>query len=223
MGASSEPNPWDSDRLRLPAEMMGETERRRQPPRHRLRGPLIKGPISDAWIASACRLPGAGLHVVMAYRFDGNRFRLKRRGQVISEREGAGRSPVSGLRRNANSPGAGFRPRRPSVRPAPGLPGDPPSGRRNEGRTNRPDVGGGSWSWVGSQAVHRITRRMDDPSAGFRSRCGVIASLTHCRLRPQMVKRAYLSEIGPPESIQPANDTLSAVVPTARHAVKCAE
>jgi hypothetical protein len=53
---------------------------RRRPPRHRPGDPFIKGPIVYTWIASACRLPGAGLHVAMAYRFHRGRFRLKRRG-----------------------------------------------------------------------------------------------------------------------------------------------
>ncbi len=80
MGALSEPNPWELDRLRLPIGMVVETGGRRLPPRHRPGDPFIKGPVAHAWIASASRLPGAGLHVAMAYRFYGNRFRFKRRG-----------------------------------------------------------------------------------------------------------------------------------------------
>jgi hypothetical protein len=68
---------WDLDRLRLPPEMIGETGRRRKPPRHRPGEPFIKGPIAYAWIASACRLSGSGLQVAMAYRFHAGRFRYR--------------------------------------------------------------------------------------------------------------------------------------------------
>jgi hypothetical protein len=79
MGSPSLPgvDEWDLDRLRLPAEFFGEMERRRKPPRHRSGDPFIKGPIPHAWIASACRLPGAGLRVAMAYRFHAGRFRFR--------------------------------------------------------------------------------------------------------------------------------------------------
>jgi hypothetical protein len=70
---------WDLDRLRLPAERVGSLETRRRPPRHRPGDPFIKGPIPHAWIPSACRLPGAGLPVAMAYRFLCCRFRRSNR------------------------------------------------------------------------------------------------------------------------------------------------
>jgi len=69
---------WDLDRLRLPAELVGDVSGRRRPPRHRPGDPFIKGPIPYAWIASACWLPGSGLHVAMAYRFHFWRFRFRR-------------------------------------------------------------------------------------------------------------------------------------------------
>jgi hypothetical protein len=72
---------WDLDRLRSPAESVGETTGRRRPPRHRPGDPFIKGPIAYAWIASACRFPGAGLQVSTAYRFCRGRFRFNRRGR----------------------------------------------------------------------------------------------------------------------------------------------
>ncbi len=83
MGSPSHPenDVWDLDRLRLPAELVGDPSGRRRPPRHRPGDPFIKGPIPYAWIASACRLPGAGLHVAMSYRFYLSRFRFKRRGR----------------------------------------------------------------------------------------------------------------------------------------------
>src|SRR5262245_29262320 len=80
MGSLSESDVWDLDRLRLPAGMVENLETRRRPPRHRPGDPFIKGPISYTWIASACRLPGAGLRVAMSYRFYRGRFRFKRRG-----------------------------------------------------------------------------------------------------------------------------------------------
>jgi DNA-binding transcriptional ArsR family regulator len=70
---------WDLDRLRLPAERVGNLETRRRPPRHWPGDPFIKGPIPHAWIASACRLPGAGLAVAMGYRFLCCRFRWRNR------------------------------------------------------------------------------------------------------------------------------------------------
>ena len=90
-------------------------------------------------------------------------------GQVIPEGAAPGRRPVSGLRRDGDSPGAGLRPRRPSVRPAPGLPGDPPSGRRLEGRRNRPDVGGGSrgQDWIISGSSNLSVNLSDNDWSRF--------------------------------------------------------
>jgi hypothetical protein len=73
-----ETDDWDLDQLRLPPELVGDLTPKRRPPRHRPGDPFIKGPISFAWIATACRLPGAGLHVAMAYRFHSQRFRFRR-------------------------------------------------------------------------------------------------------------------------------------------------
>jgi hypothetical protein len=69
------PDIWDLDQLRLPAELIGDLSCRRRPPRHRQGESFIKGPIPYVWIAKACRLPGAGLSVVMALRFLCSRFR----------------------------------------------------------------------------------------------------------------------------------------------------
>ncbi len=83
MGSPSHPenDAWDLDRLQLPTELTGDSSGRRRPPRHRPGDPFIKGPIPHAWIALACRLPGAGLHVAITYRFYRGRFRFKRRGR----------------------------------------------------------------------------------------------------------------------------------------------
>src|SRR5262249_49732909 len=70
---------WDLDRLRLPAERAGNLEERRRPPHHRPGDPFIKGPVPYAWIASACRLHGAGLQVAMSFRFLCCRFRSENR------------------------------------------------------------------------------------------------------------------------------------------------
>jgi hypothetical protein len=80
MSSLSEPDPWDLNQLRITPEMVGRLETRRRPPRHRPGDPFIKGPIPYAWIGSACRLPGAGFHVAMSYRFYRGRFRFERRG-----------------------------------------------------------------------------------------------------------------------------------------------
>ena len=69
---------WDLDRLRLPAELVGDDSGRKRPPRHRRGEPFIRGPIPYRWMVSACRLPGSGLHVAMAYRFHSQRFRFRR-------------------------------------------------------------------------------------------------------------------------------------------------
>jgi len=75
----SESEVWDLERFRLPAELIGDLSTRRRPPRHRSGDPFIKGPIPYAWIASASRLPGAGLRVAMACRFLCSRFRRPNR------------------------------------------------------------------------------------------------------------------------------------------------
>jgi hypothetical protein len=70
---------WDCDQLRLSANTVGTLGTRSRPPRHRPGDPFIKGPIPHPWIASACRLPGAGLRVAMAPRFLCCRFRSPNR------------------------------------------------------------------------------------------------------------------------------------------------
>jgi hypothetical protein len=70
---------WDLDRLRLPVELVGDVSTRRRPPRHRPGDPFIKGPIPYPWLASACRLPGSGLHVAMASLFLCCRFQRPNR------------------------------------------------------------------------------------------------------------------------------------------------
>jgi hypothetical protein len=70
---------WDLDRLRLPAEMIRNHPSSRRPPRHHPGDPFIRGPIPLPWIASACRLPAAGLRVAMACRFLCCRFQRENR------------------------------------------------------------------------------------------------------------------------------------------------
>jgi hypothetical protein len=81
MGSPSHPESdvWVLDQLRLPAERIGSLTGQRRPPRHQPGDPFIKGPIPYAWIASACRLPGSGLHVAMSYWFLCCRFRCENR------------------------------------------------------------------------------------------------------------------------------------------------
>jgi hypothetical protein len=74
MIASSDTDPFDLDQLRLPPEMIGSLSPKRRPPRHQPGDPFIKGPIPYTWMSSACRLPGVGLHVAMAYRLHAKRF-----------------------------------------------------------------------------------------------------------------------------------------------------
>ena len=69
----------DLERLRLPADKVRSLQSSGRPPRHRPGDPFIKGPIAYSWVASACRLPGAGLRVAMAFRFLCCRFRRESR------------------------------------------------------------------------------------------------------------------------------------------------
>ena len=64
--------------------------------------PFIKGPIPYAWIASACRLPGAGLRVAMAFRFLCCRFRRGNRWGLDAIAKGLGIS-VDSARRGLHS------------------------------------------------------------------------------------------------------------------------
>jgi hypothetical protein len=70
---------WNLDRLRLSHRTVETIGGRRRPPRHRPGDPFIKGPIPYVWIASACRLPSAGLRVAMTYRFLCCRFKRRNR------------------------------------------------------------------------------------------------------------------------------------------------
>jgi hypothetical protein len=72
-------DPWDLDSLQLPPEMIGDLSGGKRLPHHKPDDPFIKGPIPYAWISTACRLPGAGLHVAMAFRFLCCRFRQQNR------------------------------------------------------------------------------------------------------------------------------------------------
>jgi hypothetical protein len=67
------------ERLRLPAEQVGDDLARKRPPRHRAGELFIKGPIPYPWLASACQLPGSGFQVAMACRFLCCRFRRPNR------------------------------------------------------------------------------------------------------------------------------------------------
>jgi hypothetical protein len=78
MGIPLNTDPFDLIFLHSPPEMIGTLAPKRQPPRHRPGNAFIKGPIAYAWIASACRLPGVGLHVAIAYRLHAKRFALSR-------------------------------------------------------------------------------------------------------------------------------------------------
>jgi hypothetical protein len=56
------------------SSIIGDVIVSRRPPPHQPGYPFIKGPIPFDWIASACRLPGIGLHIAMAYRLHRKRF-----------------------------------------------------------------------------------------------------------------------------------------------------
>ena len=107
---------WDLDRLRLPAEWVGDLSARRRPPRHRPRDPFIKGPIPYAWIASACRLPGSGLQVAMACRFLCCRFRRREPlgpGRHRPHRAGRATGPPGGIADGVTRGGSLSRPTSP--------------------------------------------------------------------------------------------------------------
>jgi hypothetical protein len=71
-------DPFDLESLRLADLSLESVVLKRRPPRHRRGDPFLKGPISYAWIASACRLPGSGFHVAMSCRFQAKRFGFSR-------------------------------------------------------------------------------------------------------------------------------------------------
>lgn len=72
---ASEFDPWNLERLRLPAGASGKARASDRLPRHRNWEGFLKGPIPFVWIATAARLPGSGLHVATALRFLCDRFR----------------------------------------------------------------------------------------------------------------------------------------------------
>src|SRR4051812_16603695 len=72
-------DPWDVERLRLTAGLLSEAKPSKRPPRHRPGESFLLGPIPYAWMASACRLPGSGLHVASSFRFLCRRYRRTNR------------------------------------------------------------------------------------------------------------------------------------------------
>src|SRR5262245_470210 len=78
MGTPLNLDPFDLISFRLASEMIENLAPQRRPPRHRPGDAFIKGPIPYAWISSACRLPGVGLQVAIAYRLQAGRFALSR-------------------------------------------------------------------------------------------------------------------------------------------------
>jgi hypothetical protein len=82
------PDLWNPDQLRLPPEMVEELTRRKRPPCHKSDDPFIKGPIPYTWISTACRLPGVGLHVAMAFWFLSCRFRQQNRWGIEAHARG---------------------------------------------------------------------------------------------------------------------------------------
>jgi hypothetical protein len=134
------------DQLRLPPEMIGSLSGPRRPPRHRKGDPFIKGPIPYAWIASACRLPGAGLHVAISYRFLCSRFRWENRWglekiakglriSLRSARYGLRAAELAGLLSVSREPGCKLAV---SVSDLPGP---------DAGPTHRPLYGPIPWAW----------------------------------------------------------------------------
>jgi hypothetical protein len=91
-------DPWDVDRLRLPAGLIGEVKLSKQPPRHGPGEPFLKGPIPYAWMAAACRLPGSGLHVATTSRFLRDRFGRANRWGLEDVAEGLRVSPKTARR-----------------------------------------------------------------------------------------------------------------------------
>ena len=137
---------WDPDRFRLPAELIGDVGTRKRPPRHRSGESFIKGPIPYPWLASACRLPGSGLHVAMACRFlccryrQPNRWGLEAiaRGLRISKRSaqrGLHAAELAGLLAVVREPGCKLTV---SVLDIPG---------RKPGPGHRPLYGPSPWNW----------------------------------------------------------------------------
>ena len=70
---------WNPDHFRLHTKLSVTTSVPYKLPHHRPGEPFLKGPITFAWISTACQLPGVGLHVATALRFLDNRYQGKHR------------------------------------------------------------------------------------------------------------------------------------------------
>src|SRR5512135_2666115 len=148
----SEIDLWDLDRLRLPPDLFGDLMTRRRPPRHHYGEAFLRGPISFLWVATACRLPGVGLHVALVVRFLRDRFRRGRdrrwtldtiasglRVSVKSVRRGLDQTERAGLLSVARKPGRKI------------IAADVPILKLSEGETgsnHRPLYGPIPWAWL---------------------------------------------------------------------------
>jgi hypothetical protein len=137
---------WNLDRFRLPADRVGNLSDRNRPPRHRSGDPFIKGPIPHAWIASASRLPGAGLRVAMAFRFLCCRFRRENRWGLNTIADGLRISDdsVRCALNAAEQAGLLAVERKPGCKPAVSVLGLP---EPEAGPMRRPLYGPIPWSW----------------------------------------------------------------------------
>jgi hypothetical protein len=140
--------PFNLESLRPLDSMIGDLTPRRCPPRHRPRDPFIRGPISYTWISLACRLPGVGLHVAMAYRLLVKRFALsggRHAGvQDIAGGLRVGRDTVRFGLRAAERAGLLSVVRGPGCKPIVSIP-DPPESETKS--THRPLYGPIPWAW----------------------------------------------------------------------------
>src|SRR4051794_5869458 len=73
------PDPYSLDRLRLDPRAIPGLLGKKRLPCHQRGDPFIKGPIPYTWLSIACRLPGAGLQLAMAFRFLCRRYRPENR------------------------------------------------------------------------------------------------------------------------------------------------
>lgn len=141
-------DPWDVEQLRLPDSLVGDLARTKRPPRHRPGETFIKGPIPHAWVASASRLPGSGLAVVMVARFLRGRYRYREGWSLAEIGERLGVSPDTVRRALVSAEGAGLVvvERSPGCKPMISLPPTAKPTPRKSGEP-KPLYGPIPWAW----------------------------------------------------------------------------
>lgn len=141
-------DPWDVEKLRLSDGLVGGLPSTKRPPRHQPGETFIKGPIPYEWVASASRLPGSGLAVVMTARFLRGRYHHRQGWSLAEIGERLGLSARSVRRSLASAEAAGLVAveRSPGCKPVVSLPPTVKPTPRRPGES-RPLYGPVPWAW----------------------------------------------------------------------------